>query len=135
MLERDCAPGAEREYAEQLERLGLEKLQKLFEGTGDSQEPGAPPGRDPERLGALLKRKFQAQADAVDALIGLGIDPARLGEMKLAEGAEPLEPESHSEGRGVFAAQSEEGLVPYPGRAAGWNGQRKSAEAIVAAQP
>ena len=39
------------------------------------------------------------------------------GDSNLREEAWYSERECHPEGRGVFAAQSEEGLVPYPGRA------------------
>jgi len=47
------------------------------------------------------------------------------GDPDLSEGAWYSELESHPEGRGVFAAQSGEGLVPYPGRATDW---RRSGE-------
>jgi len=47
------------------------------------------------------------------------------GNPNLGEGAWHPELESHPEERGVFAAQSGEGLVPYPGRASDW---RRSGE-------
>ena len=42
------------------------------------------------------------------------------GVSDLGKEAGHSEPECHPEARGVFAAQSGEGLVPYPGRASDW---------------